>query len=287
MANIKEIKQRIVSVKKTKKMTAAMKMVAAAKFKRSLKSLRSRSDFTGTLETIKNHLLSGLESDSLPALLIENNSPTELLVVMSSDRGLCGGFNTNLFKKIDAYISDSKHPIELVLIGNKAQQFFKNKTISKRFQRGQFLFPDFNGIESTLNDVILPAFQIGNVGKVTLVYNRFINALSSQITFEGLLPIVPVSETGTEVPASEFFFEPNKTHFISQFLDYYLRARLTNAAINTSSGEEGARMSAMDSASQNASDMIADLTLLYNRTRQAAITTELTEIVGGAAALTQ
>ncbi len=286
MANIKEIKQRITSVKKTKKMTAAMKMVAAAKFKRALKSLRLRLEYTDALTNIKTNLLSGLEGEILPYQLTENGSPTELVVVFSSDRGLCGGFNTNLLKRVDAYLAAAKHPIEMVLIGNKAQTYFKSKNAKFRFQRSQFQAPLFLGIDAVLNDSILKPLQNKEIGKVTLAYNRFINALTSEIEFEALLPILP-TPSETQASGPDFFFEPSKFQFLGDFIDAYLAMRLANAAMNTSTGEEGARMSAMDSASQNASDMIGDLTLLFNRTRQAAITTELTEIVGGAAALTQ
>jgi len=289
MANIKEIKKRIVSVKKTRKMTQAMKMVAAAKFKRASQVYRQSNAYEQTLATILKQVCAQVDRNEVPYYFQENAGQKEVIIIMAGDRGLCGGFNTAVFKAAEPLVQSTHQP-DLHLIGQKTESYFRN--LMNR-GRGGFQIagshPNFSEKHSLseahkIINPIVEAFRAGQISKVTLIYNQLVNALQSRIQVQTLLPLVP--ELDSSENAGACFFEPSQTGLASQLVKHVLSFQIYAASLSSAAGVQGARMAAMDSASNNARDMISDLTLLFNQTRQAAITTELTEIVAGAAATT-
>ncbi|NQY75201.1 MAG: ATP synthase F1 subunit gamma [Candidatus Margulisbacteria bacterium] len=292
MAQIKEIKTRIDSVKKTKKITQAMKMVAAAKFKRAGKAVSLFDAYYHGLKDILEDYQSRMEPDIIPDLMKTNNSPKEAIILITGDRGLCGAFNASVIKATDVLLYASPKDTELICLGSKGSQYYKNKpwTIThSHTQVTDHISPQ--KIRSILKPTI-DQFLAGSYGKVRLVYSEFLSALNSNLMTPQLLPLTMAPENTNEEAIktktslkSDYIYEPSKEGILSQFLSDYLVSLVYRALLSSKAAEEGARMAAMDAATDNAQDMIKDLTLLYNRTRQAAITTELTEIVSGAEAI--
>ena len=209
-------------------------------------------------------------------------------MIVAGDRGLCGGFNANILKVANQYLqTKNTDDIELLLIGNKAHLFFKNKpyTIANVYKN---LSKSLDGtIISEILDPVISDYQSSRIGKVTLFYNKFISALANEQKHVQLFPLnIETSDTDTSSDGhSDFIYEPNKLSVLTEFIKTQSDNTLLIALLNSRASEEGSRMAAMDSASENASDVIHQLTLSYNRGRQAAITTEISEIVAGAASL--
>lgn len=284
-ANTREIDDRIQSVKKTKKITLAMKMVSAAKFKRCLSQLTSINNYGESLDKIKKSIEKRLNDSQLPTLLLKNDSPQTAIIVVSSDRGLCGGFNTNLFKAVEDKLAQL-HQVDLYLVGNKAHQYFKNKNVTITDSRPSF--NDTNGTSADITDYIdalCQAYCQGVYSTVFVMYNEYVSALVSNQKAVQLLPVELPNWTPKKTSQSDFIYESSKPAVLGAFLSKYIQFVYRRALCNSRAAEEGSRMAAMDSASSNANDMIDELTLFYNRSRQSAITTELTEIVAGAASL--
>jgi len=287
MANLREIKNSIESVKKTRKLTQAMKMVAAAKFKRSTDKFMQSKPYLDGLENIMTGLSQRLEPDFLPALMQTNTAKKKLFIVVGADRGLCGGFNNNLFKFVNQEIENEKQPVELILFGNKAIQFFKNKTtpvISKHPFFSKTLTK--KDVTEAMNEIV-KLFENKEVCEIRLFVNEFKSALAVEPTARTLAPLSFVkSKSKEEGLESNYIYEPSETTIVNEIIEEYVAYLVYSAFIESVAGEEGARMTAMDAATDNARDMINSLTLVYNRTRQAKITSELTEIVAGSNAQT-
>ena len=282
--NTREIKDRITSVEKTNKITQAMKMVSAAKFKRNLVALDHTKDYGEGLEDILDSLTKRLFDDELPALLTGNDSPQVAIIVISSDRGLCGGFNANLFKKVQQTL-DEYPQVDLYTVGNKAQQFYKSKNVKVVESIQGF---SLNSSHSEISDYIngfVDSYLKGVYSKVLVIYNEFVSALSSNQVVKQVLPISLDNWNRDEIDSSDFIYESSKQSALDHFLKLLISYNFSRAVHESLASEEGFRMAAMDSASSNAKEMIQELTLYYNRSRQAAITTELTEIVAGAASI--
>ncbi|MGC6367961.1 MAG: ATP synthase F1 subunit gamma [Candidatus Marinamargulisbacteria bacterium] len=282
--NTREIKDRITSVEKTNKITQAMKMVSAAKFKRNLVALDHTKDYGEGLEEILDSLTKRLFDDELPALLTGNDSPQVAIIVISSDRGLCGGFNANLFKKVQQTL-DEYPQVDLYTVGNKAQQFYKSKNVKVVESIQGF---SLNSSHSEISDYIngfVDSYLKGVYSKVLVIYNEFVSALSSNQVVKQVLPISLDNWNRDEIDSSDFIYESSKQSALDHFLKLLISYNFSRAVHESLASEEGFRMAAMDSASSNAKEMIQELTLYYNRSRQAAITTELTEIVAGAASI--
>lgn len=287
MSKGREIKQRIQSISKTKKITLAMKMVAAAKFKRAVNELIQSKEYGEKLNILMRDLYKRLENDNLPPLMKENSVSKEIVIVVSSDKGLCGGFNSYLFKSVNSYLNTkNKEAVELILIGSKVQQFFKNTkwTINTQIDH---LFHEFSEdkIHSLLENLVRK-YEQDEIGKVTLFYNEFISAISNKQIKKQIIPF-PLDKwkEDNQEPASEYIYESSKENVLELLLQKNIIFNVFQSLLNSEAAEEGSRMVAMDSASSNASEVIDNLKLLYNRSRQTAITTELTEIVAGAASL--
>tara|TARA_B100000427_G_scaffold300743_1_gene283364 strand:+ start:27751 stop:28611 length:861 start_codon:yes stop_codon:yes gene_type:complete len=284
MAQLRDIKDRINSVKKTRKMTQAMKMVSAAKFKRFSKSAVSSRFIIHELDFNINQVC----SDSNGLFNVPFMSPVEsdrdLIIVVSGDRGLCGGFNSNILKFATNYIKDSANDSDLILFGKKAMSHFKHSKnhVIQSFEN----FQETMTID-TVGDIATDcadAYLSGKYEKIVLLYNEFKSAVTSNLISKQLFPIRWDSDDDCDVDQN-IIIEPSVDDVLSSLCQSYVKYSLYNAFLESSAAEQGARMAAMDAASGNAGDMIADLTLVYNRQRQAQITTELSEIVAGAEAL--
>lgn len=285
MPSLKSIRKRIGSVKNTQKITKAMKMVSAAKLRRAQQRLMQSRQYGLVLEDMIGRIAAA-SGDSLSHPYLEGRAETNraLILVYTSDRGLCGGFNSNLLRRVDRYLREQgKNYKEIILqvIGRKGNDYFKARKIG--------VSKNWIGITDKLDypfavklaDEIAEQYTSGAVDEVIVAFNEFKSAISQEITFKKLFPINPKINQTNDVNV-DMIWEPSKPELLNQLLPRFLAMQLYLANLESIAGELGARMSAMDNATSNASDMIGALTLQMNRARQAAITTELMDIVNGA-----
>ncbi|OGU14785.1 MAG: F0F1 ATP synthase subunit gamma [Geobacteraceae bacterium GWC2_53_11] len=282
MASLKSIKKRIVSVKNTRQITKAMKMVSAAKLRRAQENVVAARPYAKKLGEVMQSLATNLEGDLHP-LLEKRDAKKLLLIVITSDRGLCGGFNTNLCKAGDRYIKEkmnSYEQVSVLTVGRKGYEFLKSRyTVYKNF--ANVLAKPSYQTAAMLAQEVIDGFVAGEYDQVELLYNSFRTVMSQDITFQQLLPVEPeVTGASDETPV-EYIYEPSVGELLAEILPKNIEVQIFKAMLETVAGEHGARMTAMDSASKNANEMIGKLTLQYNRARQAAITTELMEIISG------
>ena len=283
MLSIKEIKNRIGSVTSTQQLTKAMKMVAAAKLKRAQDKVIQLRPFSNKLKVILSNLFSsgGVENKYFVRREIKN----VLIVVIGSDRGLCGSFNSNLYKEFNAFISASykNKSITVLPIGKKTNDYFNKTNFSLIDDYWQFL-RDFNYEKASyITDVILKLYESSKYDSVDIIYNEFKNVAVQNTIAEKFLP---VEETQKENESNvNYIFEPDKTKIISELIPQTLKTQFFKSVLESNASEQGSRMTAMSQATDNAGELLKELRLTYNRTRQAAITKEILEIVGGAEAL--
>ncbi|MFC1770268.1 ATP synthase F1 subunit gamma [Candidatus Margulisiibacteriota bacterium] len=284
MSNIRELKQRIASVIKTRKMTQAMKMVAAAKFKRAVQKSQNVDGYVDELEAVLSDTANRIEPDFFPVFFCKNGSPKQVVIVITGDRGLCGGYNTSVLKAAWTYLNDQKSTnVQLYLFGNKACAFFKRKKWEIYGAYPYFMDKlGFDKVEHAI-DLILERFVNGEIGIVKAFFNQFQSALTSKLVHRQYLPIL--LEKTAEEPLSDYIYEPSKPSVLYNYLHHYLVMLLYKDLLDSNTGEEAARMMAMEAATDNAAEMIGQLQLVYNRTRQAHITREINEIVSGVEAL--
>lgn len=282
MASLKSIKKRIVSVKNTRQITKAMKMVSAAKLRRAQENVVAARPYAKKLGEVLQSLAANLEGDLHP-LLEKREAKKLLLIVLTSDRGLCGGFNTNLCKAADRFIkekSGSYENISIMSVGRKGYEFLKSRyTVYKNFAN-VLAKPNYQTAAMLAQEVI-DGFVAGDYDQVELLYNSFRTVMTQDITFQQMLPVEPEEKGVSDETPVEFIYEPSVGELLAEILPKNIEVQLFTAMLETVAGEHGARMTAMDSASKNANEMIGKLTLQYNRARQAAITTELMEIISG------
>lgn len=290
---LKEVRERIGSVKSTQQITKAMKMVSAAKLKRATDAIVRMRPYSEKLSEILGNIISASDSESMNLELAEQrNIKKVLLVVFTSDRGLCGGFNSNIVKRAKRLINESYEDAEVTVLsmGKKASQAFA-KTDHSLIRDYEHLIADFNfEAVAAVAERIMEEYIAGKYDKVDLVYAQFKNPAVQFFISESFLPIQPSESAEEEVDkgdAVDFIFEPDKGTIISTLVPKILKTQLFKATLDTNASQHGARMTAMDNATENAEELLKELKISYNRARQAAITTELTEIVSGAAALEQ
>ncbi|WP_243374286.1 ATP synthase F1 subunit gamma [Geotalea sp. SG265] len=282
MASLKSIKKRIVSVKNTGQITKAMKMVSAAKLRRAQENVVAARPYAAKLGEVLGRLSKNQDADASP-LLVKRTTGKALLIVVTSDRGLCGGFNANLCKAAERFIKERRADftdLSLMTIGRKGYEFLKNRQkVRKNFGT---VFSNLNyQTAALLAQEVIQGYLDEEFDEVFIIYNAFRSVMSQDITLEQLLPITP-PETAEEEYAPEYIYEPSKAELLGELLPKHIEVQLFKSLLESVASEHGARMTAMDSASKNASEMIGKLTLQYNRARQAAITTELMEIISGA-----
>ena len=290
MANLKEVRIRIASVQSTQQITKAMKMVSAAKLKRATKAIIQLRPYATKLKEILVNLSSSLEGSSSP--FIQEREPNKILiVVVSSNRGLAGAFNMNVIKTANNLIADKYSSqyksgnVSIVAIGKKSQDFYEKRNYKVVGNNNEvYSSLTFENV-TKITDSIMAGFEKGEYDKVELVYNRFKNAAVQILTTEQLLPL-PKAETSTDASSNiDYILEPSKEEIVEQLIPKSIKIQLYKAVLDSHAAEHGARMTSMDKATENAGDLLKALKLSYNQARQAAITTELTEIVSGAAAL--
>ena len=291
MANLKEVRNRIASVSSTQQITKAMKMVSAAKLKRATNAIVQLRPYATKLNELLANLSASLEDGASPYLQ-EREPVRVLVVVVSSNRGLAGAFNTNVIKTANNLIADKYSEqlkagnVSVVAIGKKSQEFYQRRKYNV-IGNNNDLYLDLNFTNtSKITEAIMEGFVNGDYDRVELIYNHFRNAAIQYQVAEQLLP-VPKPEGKVEVKAAQvdYILEPSKEEIVEQLIPKNIKIQLYRAVLDSHASEHGARMTAMDKATENAGDLLKALKLSYNQARQAAITTELTEIVSGAAAL--
>jgi F-type H+-transporting ATPase subunit gamma len=291
MANLKEVRNRISSVSSTQQITKAMKMVSAAKLKRATNAIIQLRPYANKLKELLANLSQSLEDGSSPYLQ-EREPVRVLVVVVSSNRGLAGAFNANVIKTANNLIAEKYSKqlaagnVSIVAIGKKSQEYYQRRKYNVIGNNNDlYLALNFENA-SKITESIMEGFVNGDYDRVELVYNHFRNAAVQYLVAEQLLP-VPKPEKEEEVKASnvDYILEPSQQEIVEQLIPKNIKIQLYRAVLDSNASEHGARMTAMDKATENAGDLLKALKLAYNQARQAAITTELTEIVSGAAAL--
>lgn len=304
MPSLRDYRDRISSVKSTKKITSAMKMVAASKLRRAQEQAEAAQPYANSMAEMMARVAANvvINDSSSPLLAGTGSDQRHLLVVMTSDRGLCGGFNANLIKQA--------RRMALELIGQKKEVYIvcvgsKGKDVLRREFRTH-IWESFTGMVgkkrveyaqvSKVSDYVLERFENGDFDVCTLIYNEFKSVLSQVPTTQQLIPFKPEenvaqdNEPGKQAdevvgPSSPYDFEPTEEEILDELLPKNIGVQIFRAMLDSAAGEQAARMTAMDNATRNAGEMIDDLTLIYNRARQAAITKELIEIISGAEAV--
>jgi F-type H+-transporting ATPase subunit gamma len=284
MASLKAIRKRITSVKNTQQITKAMKMVAAAKLRRAQEAAVAARPYAQKLEGMVHHLVTRVESDVHPLLRVPETESRSLIIVVTGDRGLCGGYNTNLVRRAEQFLAERTGKIQILLVGRKGADHFRRR----RRDAGEHLpVPTGDAASAVAREVagkVARAFIADEIDSAYIVFSAFQSTLSQVPTLEKLLPFARAEEDAT-APGLDYLFEPGPEEILGTLLPRLVEVRILHALLEAGASEQAARMAAMDSATRNASDMIERLTLEMNRTRQAAITTELMEIISGAEAL--
>ena len=285
MGNLRDIKDRIDSVSKTRKLTQAMKMVAAAKFKRASSNVAQSTPYKEQLQQIVQNISARVPSDELPAILRKNGSTKTAYILITGDRGLCGGFNSSIIKYAEQLLSEDTGDKSLYLFGNKGIQHFKKRRKDEIKETHSYFTKTLSTgtVNTAIND-ILKRFESGEYGRVYLVYNAFRSALSSTQVTHQLCPAV-IESTSESGPESDYFYQGSPEQIVTDIIRDNITYTVYTAFLESTAAEEGARMAAMDSATDNAKELIGSLTLEFNRQRQAQITGEISEIVAGANAI--
>ncbi|MBI5342989.1 MAG: ATP synthase F1 subunit gamma [Deltaproteobacteria bacterium] len=290
MANLRAIRKRIGSVKSTQQITKAMKMVSAAKLKRAQDAIIAARPFARKMREVVQALAARVGEDAHPLLAAREAKKLALLVV-TTDRGLCGGFNSNLLRATYRFLAANREKYEEIavfIVGRKAREFLRRRDVPLRKEYLNVLGSLSYAHSATLSEDLVGGFLAGDFDEVQVAFNEFRSAISQVVRFEKLFPI-SVERGGAEGAAAgggiDFLYEPSQKEILAALLPKYVETQLFRVLLESVAGEHGARMTAMDSATNNSVDMIARLTLQMNRARQATITKELMEIIGGAEAL--
>ena len=289
MANLKEIKNRFTSIASTMQITSAMKMVSAAKLKRAQDAITQMRPYAEKLQEILSNLSATLDI-SENAYAAQRGDEKVFIVAVTSNRGLCGGFNNNIIKQVNSLIANdyAGKDVRVIAVGKKVNDAFKRSEFNYRPEgigEADEMFNDLSFERSSnLAQYLMDAFAKGEVDKVVVVYNKFKNAAVQEVMSEQFLPIIP-TENDAAAGAGDYIFEPSKEEIVTEMIPKSLKVQLFKAFLDSHASEHGARMTAMHKATDNASELKRTLTLDYNKARQAAITNEILEIVGGAEAL--
>ncbi len=289
MPNLKEVKSRIVSVISTQQITKAMKMVAAAKLRRAQDNIIQMRPYAQKLDGVLRNVTAGLDPEDGSKFNVEREVNRVLLIIVTSDRGLCGAFNSNINKATLALIEEKyayihkRGDLDILPLGKKGYDFFRKRKY-KMVTDFWNVFSDLSFFEATkAADFAMKKFEEGEYDRVDIIYNEFKNVATQIVRKEPYLPIPPSDDDlGVE---SDYIFQPDKEKIVREIVPKSLKIQLYKSILESNAAEQGARMTAMDKATENAGELLKELRISYNRTRQAAITTEINEIVAGAQAL--
>jgi len=293
MPSLKALKTRITSVKSTQQITRAMKLVAAAKMKRAIDSALASRPYSDEVTSVLQSLMARIDQVDNPLLQAHDEVKKVGVIVMTSDRGLCGGFNNSLLRKTMRWLEANRDEpgfsdVEVLTYGKKAGDAFRRSSYELGRAVGDLKPTEFPQMVAELVQELCNRYESGDLDEVYLVYNHFVNTLRQDPTIEKLFPLNELASGNEEEEPEhlvDFVYEPDQNTILAEILPLFLRTRLHQVFLESTAGEHAARMTAMDAASRNAKDVIDRLTLEYNRARQAAITRELVEIVAGAEAL--
>ena len=296
MANLKEVRVRIASVVSTQQITKAMKMVSASKLRRAQGAIQQIRPYAEGLQNMVGRLVSGLEGSAAEMPLTSVREIKRVgVVLLTSDKGLCGGFNSNLIKTARRFIQDlpADQQATLIPVGRKGVDFFKRSGLPQDLRFKDLMLKIRYQATAEMADQLSKAFVQGEYDQVVVVYSEFKNPVVQYFRVMPWLPLQAESPSASSSPsgagagqgAADYLYEPGREQIVQDLLPFSLAIDLHKAMLDTQASEHGARMTAMDKATENAGDLLRELRLQYNRARQAAITTEITEIVGGAAAL--
>lgn len=285
MPTLRDIKRRIRAVNNTRQITKAMKMVAAAKLRKSQTRMFEMRPYAEKMDAVLKNLSKGADSELHPLLVVRPRKTVEVLVI-TSDRGLCGAFNSNILRASSNFISNLRtngFDVNVSVIGKKAVDYFKRRSVSLRQSwTGLSGRVTYYNAQEVARDII-ENYTNETIDEVVLIYNEFKSVVAQKVNVARLLPLAPV-EGGTE-PALDFLYEPTQQGIYNILLPKNVEIQIYRALLESQASEEAARMTAMENATKNANEMIEKLTLQYNKARQAAITRELMDIVGGVEAL--
>jgi len=299
MASLIDLRRRIRSVKNTQQITKAMKMVATAKLRRSQDRILATRPYASQLQKVTEHLAAEGTGEAAHPLLEQRPEKKVLLAVVTGDKGLCGSFNSNAIRRAERYLREQEAKVELLLLGKRGAEYFaRRKTPVRAAHRGLFANVEKSAADEIALD-LSQAFVEGEYDAVYVIYNQFVSALSQKLKIEQVLPVSPAaveaeleaddqgesSPSGANHEGPDYIYEPSAEAILAELLPRFVSLQVYRVLLDSQAAEHAARMTAMDSATKNAKDLIDKLTLIYNRSRQAAITTELIEVVSGAAAL--
>lgn len=285
MANLRDLRTRITSIKNTRQITNAMKMVAAARLRKAQDSVVKARPYSDYVDKMLRILQKKNNTNPHPMLISPNKDGKLLLVVVTGDRGLCGSFNSGIIRFTNQYLLDHLNA-DMVCIGKKAYDAYKKKSNVN-------IVAHFNCVTEIdhisdlkhIREEIIRLYFSGTYSKVEIIFNEFKSAIQQNLRCKQIMPIIP-SESD-EVSMTDFLYEPNETQIIEELGIRYLSVELWRMMLESNAAEQGSRMTAMDNATNNASDLIEQLSLQYNRERQAQITTEIIEVASGAEAIQQ
>lgn len=289
MANLKELRIRIGTVKNTRKITAAMAQIAAARLRKAQNAVTAARPYGERMAEVMAHLVGGIKENERAGahpLLGARKVKAMSVIAMTADRGLCGGFNSGINRGVQTMLAEEREAgreVELTVVGKKAAAYFKH--FGEDTKGREHLAPTLDTVvelSKTLAASAVAAFTEGRVDQVVLVYNKFVSVLTQDVTPTTLVPVKPDDSVGDSLEPT---FEPDRGAILEHLVPVAIESQIQQAMFNSIAAEIAARRVAMDAATDNAGELIADLTLVYNRERQAAITTELMEIIGGSEAL--
>ena len=290
MPSLKDLKNRIGSVKSTQKITSAMKMVAAAKLRKAQEQALASRPYTLLMDKVVSKIASKTSGNSIDLLTGKTDNKTHLIVVFSADRGLCGGFNGSITRAVRAEVKKLEQEgikVKLLMVGKKSADALNREFGHLFVERidGNSAKPNYTDAE-ILAKKIITLFENNEFGICKVIFNKFVSAITQEVTYKSLIPAeIQETEEDTNNSNSIYEFEPSEEEILNDLLPRNLSTQLFSSQMESTASELAARMTAMDNATRNAGDMIDNLTLLYNRTRQAVITKELIEIISGAEAL--
>ena len=282
MANLKEIRGRITSISSTMQITSAMKMVSAAKLKKATDAIVMLRPYSEKLQEIIENVSSTTDLEEVGTYTAEREVKKVLFIVVTSNKGLAGAFNSSVIKELNHAISNTKHEVEILSVGKKVYEAIrKNRTVYDN-QSAIFDSMSFEAVSNFMEHV-MKDYREGKFDKVFVIYNKFINAATQEVKTEQVLPIKMAEKTSSV--NTDYIFEPNAKEILNVLIPKSIKTQVYKSVLDSIASEHGARMTAMHKATDNAQALKNDLVIFYNKARQAAITNEILEIVGGAEAL--